>query len=100
MRDSALTIQEKQEKEENQETESTFAGIKLRKTDTQKREIEEVEIEKITLRKHDFERIPLEEEVYFVLIFHYIFFLNQENVFYLITFYIHFLKISPKKKQK
>ena len=48
-----------------EETESPFGGIKLRKTDTQKRELEDVEIEKITLRKHDFEQIPLQEEVYF-----------------------------------
>merc|ERR1711874_866696 len=87
LRDSALTIQEKQEnqenqeKEEKQETESPFGGIKLRKTSTQKRELDEVEIEKITLRKHDFERIPLIEEVHFTLHDISLYFFNKKNFF-------------------
>ena len=48
-----------------EESESPFGGIKLKKAQTQKRELDQVEREKIALRHHDFEKIPLEEEVYF-----------------------------------
>ena len=48
-----------------EESESPFGGIKLKKAQTGKRELDEAEVEKITLKHHEFERIPLEEEVYF-----------------------------------
>merc|ERR1739838_588201 len=38
------------------------SGFKLKKAQTGKRQIEEAEVEKITLKRHEFEPVPLEEE--------------------------------------
>ena len=37
-------------------------GFKLKKAQTGKRQIEEAEVEKISLKRHEFEPVPLEEE--------------------------------------
>jgi hypothetical protein len=45
-----------------EESESPFGGIKLKKAQTGKRELDEEDVEKITLKHHEFEQVPLEEE--------------------------------------
>merc|ERR1712129_444308 len=45
-----------------EESESPFGGIKLKKAQTGKRELDEAEVEKITLKHYEFEQVPLEEE--------------------------------------
>ena len=47
-------------------SEPTFIGLKLKKAQTVKRQIQEEALESITLKHHEFEKIPLEEEVPFL----------------------------------
>ena len=53
--------------------EPAFLGLKLKKSQTVKREVEKEEMEIVALKHHEFEHIPLDEQVqsnfFLILIF-------------------------------
>lgn len=61
------------------ETEPAFSKIQLKKASVVKRNIEEAEIEKVSLKHHEFERVPQEEEVIYLDIFFSAIILQNSN---------------------
>ena len=54
--------------------EPAFLGLKLKKSQTVKREIEKDEMEIVALIHHEFEQIPLDEQVLLAFFFNFDFF--------------------------
>ena len=62
---SFFSLKKKSAEPKQAPSEPSFIGLKLKKAQTVKRQVQEEGLEKISLKHHEFEKIPLEEEVPF-----------------------------------